>query len=437
MDSRRITLRRALGSIELFALGYSDVSSTYYFSMGVIALYSGSALPMVMLLGSVPLWLVGLTYAELGSSIPEAGGAYYYVRRGLGDGLGFMAGWLLNLDQIIMIAYGAVSFVGYLGVLVDVLHVWPYNLITSLAVIYTLMFLNIIGIKPSARFNLALVIVDLAGIATLISLGAYALTHIPHHLTTSLNAALPMVGLTYALRGYIGIDVITQSAGEARMPRLSVPKSIIAICALSTAVALALSMLATYSGLVQYMAGHLSDPLGALALGLFGHGLVSMYISLSVALVMLISVNAGIVDFSRSIYKMSDDDLLPRGLSAVHRRFRTPYISIVVSSMVASLFVLTNDVELIAGSYGIASLITYMLTVIALAKFKALNGAGGFTTPAIVLRGVKVPVLTIIGLPVLAAALALVFIFKPQYTVPVAVWLIVGVVLYSMRRLGR
>ncbi|MFP3316406.1 MAG: APC family permease [Caldivirga sp.] len=437
MESKRIALRRALGSIELFALGYSDVSSTYYFSMGVIALYSGSALPMVMLLGSVPLWLVGLTYAELGSSIPEAGGAYYYVRRGLGDGLGFMAGWLLNLDQIIMIAYGAVSFVGYLGVLVDVLHVWPYNLITSLAVIYTLMFLNIIGIKPSARFNLALVIVDLAGIATLISLGAYALTHIPHHLTTSLNVALPMVGLTYALRGYIGIDVIAQSAGEARMPRLSVPKSIIAICALSTAVALALSMLATYSGLVQYMAGHLSDPLGALALGLFGHGLVSMYISLSVALVMLISVNAGIVDFSRSIYKMSDDDLLPRGLSAVHRRFRTPYISIVVSSMVASLFVLTNDVELIAGSYGIASLITYMLTVIALAKFKALNGAGGFTTPTVTLRGVKVPVLTIIGLPVLAVALALVFIFKSQYTVPVAVWLIVGVVLYSMRRLGR
>jgi len=66
MDSRRITLRRALGSIELFALGYSDVSSTYYFSMGVIALYSGSALPMVMLLGSVPLWLVGLTYALRG-----------------------------------------------------------------------------------------------------------------------------------------------------------------------------------------------------------------------------------------------------------------------------------------------------------------------------------------------------------------------------------
>jgi hypothetical protein len=81
--------------------------------------------------------------------------------------------------------------------------------------------------------------------------------------------------------------------------------------------------------------------------------------------------------------------------------------------MVASLFVLTNDVELIAGSYGIASLITYMLTVIALPKFKALNGASGFTTPTVTLRGVKVPVLTIIGLPVLAVALALVFIFKP------------------------
>jgi APA family basic amino acid/polyamine antiporter len=123
-----------------------------------------------------------------------------------------------------MIAYGAVSFVGYLGVLVDVLHVWPYNLITSLVVIYTLMLLNIIGIKPSARFNLALVIVDLAGVATLISLGAYAFNSHSTSLNYITQCALPMVGLTYALRGYIGIDVIAQSAGEARMPRLSVPK---------------------------------------------------------------------------------------------------------------------------------------------------------------------------------------------------------------------
>lgn len=434
MESRRIALKRALSTIELFALGYSDVSSTYYFSMGVIALYSGLSLPVVMLVGSVPLWVVGLTYAELGSAIPEAGGAYYYVKHELGELPGFIAGWLLNFDQILMISYGAVSFVGYLSVIMHLLSTYPYNVFASLLIVLVLAALNIIGIKPSARFNLVLVIIDIVGVSVLLLFGLYALIHVKHRLITAPSVALPLIGLAYALRGYTGIDVIAQSTGEALRPRRSIPRAVVAICSLSTIVALSVSLLIVYSGLTKYVASNLRDPLGALAVGLFGHSPVSMYISASIALVMLLSVNAGIVDFSRNIYRMSSDNLLPATLAIVNPKFRTPHLSIIISSLVASLFVVTNDVELIAGSYGVASLIAYMLAVIALIKFKESSGGGSFSTPVLRLGDLKLPILAIIGLPVLALSLLLEFIFKPGYIIPVASWLMAGLLLFIMLR---
>ncbi|WP_291767032.1 APC family permease [Caldivirga sp. UBA161] len=434
MENRHIKLRRTLKTMELFALGYSDVSSTYYFSMGVIALYSGSSLPVVMLLGSIPLWVAGLTYAELGSAIPEAGGAYYYVRHELGRVPGFIAGWLLDFDQILMVSYGAVGFTGYLSVLIEGLRIWPVNVVLSLIMIWALAIINIIGIKPSARFNLVLVAIDLVGIITLMAFGVYAIIHQPHHVGFSISFTIPAIGLAYALRGYTGIDVIAQSAGEALLPGHSVPRSIIAVCTLSTVVALALSTITSYSGLTQYIARNLSDPLGALAVGLLGHGLLSMYISSSIALVMLLSINAGIVDYSRSIYSMSNDSLMPKQLAVIHPRFRTPYLSIIAASFIASLFVLSNDVELIVGSYGIASMITYSLAILALIKFKSSNKPSGFQTPTTRIGNLKIPALALIGLPIFTAAIILELIYKPQYALPVTIWLITGFILLSLIR---
>ncbi len=85
MTERITWLKRDLSTLELLALGYSDVSSTYYFTLGIVALNSGPLLPITMLLGSLSLWLVGLAYAEFGSAIPRTGGAYYYIRRELGN----------------------------------------------------------------------------------------------------------------------------------------------------------------------------------------------------------------------------------------------------------------------------------------------------------------------------------------------------------------
>ncbi|WP_069807979.1 APC family permease [Vulcanisaeta thermophila] len=441
--ARKVTwLKRELGTIDLFALGYSDVSSTYYFTLGVIALYSGSLLPLTMLLGSLSLWLVGLAYAEFGSAIPRSGGAYYYVKRGLGDFWGFVAGWLLGFDQVLMIAYGALGTVNYLGGVVTPLSRWPLNSLMSIVVVLILMGINIAGIKTSARFNLALLLIDLSSIALIIIMGYYlVLTHaLPTQVTnTSLRGTDPLSGLSLSLRGYIGIDVIAQSAGEAMSPAVSIPRSILGVSSLSTAVALLISTLALITNNITTLSTNLSDPITALATQLFHNTLITTYVSLAITVVLLISVNAGIVDFSRNMYIMSEDGLLHTRLREVHGRYRTPYISIITASLIALLFIVPGSVELIANSYGIASIMVYLLTMASLMAFRNREKhlLRHFNTPAVTLGTIKLPLVALGGIATYTLAIVLVLITRPIYLLIVCTWLIVGLVLYSINKVSR
>ncbi|GAB6943884.1 APC family permease [Vulcanisaeta sp. JCM 14467] len=441
MSEKATWLKRDLSTPELLALGYSDVSSTYYFTLGIVALNSGPLLPVTMLLGSLSLWLVGLAYAEFGSAIPRTGGAYYYIRRELGNTLGFIAGWLLSFDQILMIAYGALGTVNYLSVVFPPASRWPMNSVLSVLIIVIVMIINILGIKASARFNLSLLMIDLLGIMTLLVLGCYVvISHGAIMPRLSFNPNYLTRGLAYSLRGYTGIDVIAQSTGETMAPFISVPRAIISVSALSTVVALLLSLLMILSGALTIVSNNVGDPIGALAKYLLHNNMyVSAYISVSIAIVLLISVNAGIVDFSRSIYVMGEDGLLPSRLSSIHGRYRTPYLAIITSSLIAMLFVIPGSVELIADSYAIASTIVYLMTMIALIMFRNKEPylMRYFKTRSITIRRVEVPIVSIIGIIVYAFSIILIALFKSIYVLVVLSWLLIGILLYLLSKSSR
>ncbi|BDR91958.1 APC family permease [Vulcanisaeta souniana] len=437
MTEKVTWLKRDLGTLELLALGYSDVSSTYYFTLGIVALNSGPLLPITMLLGSLSLWLVGLAYTEFGSAIPRTGGAYYYIRRELGNTWGFITGWLLSFDQILMIAYGALGTVNYLSIIIPTASRWPMNSVLSILIIVMIMIINILGVKASARFNLTLLIIDLLGIMTLLVLGYYmVISHGVIMPRLPFNYNYLTHGLTYSLRGYTGIDVIAQSTGEAVSPSLSIPRAIIGVSALSTVVALLLSLLTTLSGALTIVSTNVGDPIGALAEYLLHNIYLSIYISASIAIVLLISVNAGIVDFSRSIYAMSEDGLLPRRLSSVNGRYRTPHLAIITSSLTAMLFTAPGSVQLIADSYAIASTIVYLMTMIALIAFrnKETHLVRYFRTPGITVRQMKVPVVSIIGIIVYVLSIVLIVLIKSIYVLVVLTWLLIGLLIYLVNK---
>ncbi len=304
-----------------------------------------------------------------------------------------------------------------------------------------IMTINILGIKASARFNLTLLTIDLLGILILLMFGYY--------LVVSHGAVMPRLvfnydylihGLTYSFRGYTGIDVIAQSTGEALTPYISVPRAIIGVSSLSTAVALLLSLLTILSGALTVVSSNVGDPIGALARYLFHNMYLSAYISISIAIVLLISVNAGIVDFSRSIYVMSEDGLLPGRLSSVHGRYRTPpHLAIIISSLIAILFVMPGSVELIADSYAIASTIVYLMTMIALIIFrnKEYHLVRYFRIPGITIKRVEVPIVSIIGTIIYTFSIMLIILIKAMYMLVVLSWLLTGMLLYLFNRSSR
>src|SRR2546428_13334945 len=131
------SLQRVLGAPTLFSVAYGEIASSIYFALGIIALHALGFTPEVLLAVGGLFLLVALSYAEGTAAIPETGGAATFVRRAYNDLAGFMTGWLLFLDYLIVIAVAALFVPSYLGHAVG----WaggrpgPWDIVAAIAVI--------------------------------------------------------------------------------------------------------------------------------------------------------------------------------------------------------------------------------------------------------------------------------------------------------------
>src|ERR671935_839858 len=108
-------LRRTLDETSIASVAYGEIASSLYFALGVVALYALGFTPWVLLGVGALFVCVSLSYAEGTAAIPETGGAATFVRRVFNDPAGFLTGWLLFLDYLIVIALSALFLPHYLG----------------------------------------------------------------------------------------------------------------------------------------------------------------------------------------------------------------------------------------------------------------------------------------------------------------------------------
>src|ERR671939_2180336 len=130
-------LRRELDAQSLFSVAYGEIASSIYFALGIIALHALGFTPLVLLGAGALFLIVSLSYAEATSALPETGGAATFVRRALNDLAGFMTGWALFLDYLIVIALAAMFMPHYVAaaVGVDALGRRPWDSIVGVAAI--------------------------------------------------------------------------------------------------------------------------------------------------------------------------------------------------------------------------------------------------------------------------------------------------------------
>ncbi|MDD5337428.1 MAG: APC family permease [Candidatus ainarchaeum sp.] len=443
LDSSQPKLKRELGLLGSFSMGFADVGADIFLALGLIAAYAGGSMPFAILIAAGVYVLTGLAYAELASSIPVAGGASVYGERAFGKFVGFIGGWGLMLDYTLDIALFAVAAAGYLSFFFPVIRtVLP---VASSMLILALVLVNLFGIRESSFVNSMLTLGTIALVVALLIIGLTTF-----NLQMFLSGIKPievspgihdfLYSITLAMVAFIGIESISQGAEETRDPEKTLPRAHISAVTTVVVFALAISVLALGIIPPQALAQRPDNPIVALALALpFANVLVPIVALIGFA-ICFVSANTGIIGVSRVTYSMSNHGLLTRRFQWVHPLFRTPWVTILVFSAIAMVLAYVGDMFFLGEPYAFGALTAYLIANLALIKLR-------FTEPGLVRpfrmplniqwKDRQVPLLAIVGVVGCAAMLFLVAWLHESGRNFALAWFAVGILsffLYSRYR---
>ncbi len=479
-DTGESSLRRALGPVNLITLGIGAIIGAGIFVLTgqAAATSAGPAIVVSFILSGIICAFAGLCYAEFASLIPIAGSAYTYGYATLGEIFAWIIGWDLILEYAFGAATVASGWSGYVVSLLDDLglHIGPrwittpgtemvfykghwaaigslqqalatagidpatlphgvgvFNAVAFIGIAIS-TFILVVGIRESANFNSAIVILKVAIVLVFIAVaGAFVL----HHASLAAANWHPFIppntgkfgdfGLSGVARGaaviffaYIGFDAVSTAAQEAKNPQRDMPIGIIGSLVICTVLYILVSGLLT--AVVPYTDLNVADPV-AIAIDATGVRWGSLLVKAgavaglgSVMLVMLLGQ-------SRVFYSMSRDGLLPKWAGAIHSRFRTPWISSIVVGVCVAGFASFIPIGDLAVLVNIGTLLAFVIVCagVWILRRKRPDLPRPFKTPL-------VPLVPILGILTSTAAM----LSLPAKTWwRLLIWLVIGLLIYA------
>jgi APA family basic amino acid/polyamine antiporter len=467
------TLKRSLGALNLITLGIGAVIGAGIFVLTgqAAAKYAGPAVSLSFVLAGITCAFAGLCYAEFASIIPIAGSAYTYGYATLGELVAWIIGWDLVLEYAFGAATVASGWSGYFNSLLQQYHIYiPPQLTTTtgsvlvfynqawtplmsvppgvstaglphvtgfcnliaVAIVMVITTILVIGIKESANFNTVIVIIKLSIVGIFLAIGGYFLIRHPSVAMTNWHPFIPPrdahgnfgwggipKGASRIFFAYIGFDAVSTAAQEAKKPQRDMPIGILGSLAVCTVLYIAVSMVLT--GLVPYSTLNVGAPvaLGIDATGVsWGSMLVKIGAIFGLATVMLVML----LGQTRVFYSMSKDGLLWKWASAIHPRFRTPWITTIVFGAFAAIMPAFLPIDNLADLVNIGTLLAFTIVCAGVWVLRVRHPKmhRPFKAPFVPL----VPFLGIASAIYLMCQLALI-----TWTVMLS-WLIVGLVIY-------
>src|SRR5438067_8318898 len=156
-------LQRALDAPTLASVAYGEIASSIYFALGIIALHALGLTPAVLAVVGLLFVIVALSYAEGTAAIRETGGAATFVRVAVNDFAGFLTGWVLFLDYLIVIALSALFFPHYLGLALDLHGIarHPGDVVVGCVLIAAIALTRLVRRRRLHGFAIAVPLLDL------------------------------------------------------------------------------------------------------------------------------------------------------------------------------------------------------------------------------------------------------------------------------------
>ncbi|MBI4055425.1 MAG: universal stress protein [Elusimicrobia bacterium] len=439
------SLQRLLGVPQLYAIGCGDVGSSIYYALGVTVLWAAGAAPLALLIAGLFFIFTVLTYAELSTALPESGGAQIFARRAFGDVASFLSGWAILLDYILTAAISAYTVGPYLSHFFPILKMPQVNILFTTGVLAALTGMNILGIRESGRFSMVLTFSSLAVQLLIVLLGLLLLWNFPKLLEQIQWGVYPTwenftYGISIAMVGYIGIEVVAQLAGEAQNPGVQLPKAMILTVVTVLAMVLGMSVVALmaldpHTLSTQY----LEDPIAGVTAHLptIGPMLVPVVAALGAA-ILLVAANAGILGASRVAYSMGGHYQLPALFQKLHPRLKTPYASLAIFSGVAVAIVwAAREIKVLADLYAFGAMLAFSIAHLSLLGLRVKEPA---LPRPFKLKGnlrigkAELPVTAILGFLATLSVWIIVVVTHEHGRNLGVVWMAGGLVLYAIYR---
>ena len=372
-------LKRTLTALDLTLLGIGAIIGTGIFVLTgtAAANQAGPAIIVSYMAAGLACGFAALCYAEFAAMIPIAGSAYTYSYATLGEIFAWMIGWDLILEYAVGSMTVAIGWSGYFQRILAgfgiTLPTWmsaapaaaPGAVINLPAVVIVLliMILLVVGVRESARFNAAMVAVKVAAVLFFIVAGVWYVE--PENWTPFMpyQWAGVMTGAAVVFFAYIGFDAVSTTAEEAKNPSRDLPIGIIASLVICTILYVVVAAVLTgivpvvdYKGNPQFLNAPVGYALAVIgqdwAAGLVSAGAVAGITS--VLLVMLMSQ-------PRIFFAMSRDGLLPRGVSKVHPKFGTPYITTIITCVAVAIVAGLTQIQVVGEMTSIGTLFAFVV----------------------------------------------------------------------------
>ncbi len=414
------------------------IGTSIFVLIGVVVQGIGAAIILVFALNGVVTIFTASTYAELGSSFPEAGGGYLWAKKALPHPAGFMSGWLSWFGHTVACSFYAIGFgiatvaiVGYFNV--DIFGLSSDMLVKVFAALAIVFFLgiNYLGVGATGRTGTTVTLVQVLIIAFFVSSAIiFALDTKGIHVLDTLQQFIPagkgfadvFMTMAFTIIAFEGYEIIVQCGEEVKNPKKNIPRAIFAsiTVAVFLYIAVALACILNFGPLTigekgadaVFFTARSTIPIVGFPLIILGGALSAMA-----------ALNATVFSSSRVSFAMGRDGSLPSVFGRIHTIRRIPHNAILITGLIMFVMAVFFPLDVVVASTAVVFLLLFTLANLASIRLipRLTQIDVGFKTPMF-------PLFPVVGVVTKSALAISLFWLVPESWYIAGIWILIGLV---------